>query len=258
MKKVLSTIAILATATAAFAQGYVNFNPGTTLIAQTNTAISPLFGGSGAGGVTGNTVAGSSGGLGAFEYALLIEPQTTFGVASTDTSVWDTTWTASGLVTSNSIVSGRITAGGSAIAVGGLANSLGQLWNGNNTSITPFGGTTNNIVLVGWSANLGSSWANVSVILAALAANNSAPLAAQLALTPGSTAFFGESAIGYIVPNFASPGAALFGAADANGVPILNTSASPDYLYALPVPEPGTMVLAGLGGLALMLIRRRK
>ncbi len=57
MKKVLSTIAILAIATAAFAQGYVNFNAGSTPIVDTNTALSPLFGGTGLGGVSGVTTA---------------------------------------------------------------------------------------------------------------------------------------------------------------------------------------------------------
>jgi len=44
MKKVLSTMAILATATAVFAQGYLNFNAAGIPIVQTNTAVSTLFG----------------------------------------------------------------------------------------------------------------------------------------------------------------------------------------------------------------------
>ena len=55
-------------------------------------------------------------------------------------------------------------------------------------------GTTDSIVLVGWSADLGSSWSSVSNLLAAAAAGNNAPLQAQLA---GQQGFFGVSTTGY-------------------------------------------------------------
>jgi len=250
MKKVLSTIAILTAATVAFGQGYLNWNSTTTPIVQTNTSISALFGGSGAGGVSGSTMTVAS----SYYYALLISPQTTFGVAGTDTSVWDTTWTASGLTSTNSsTLTGRVIAGSSAIAVGGVENSASQAWNGNQSG---GGGTTNNVVLVGWSSNLGSSWTVVEPILAALAVNNTGLLSAQIG---SGTAYFGESMIGYLVPNSNSPGAGIFGTTvgGVNGTQIDNPAANPIELYALPVPEPATMALAGLGGLALLLIRRR-
>jgi len=243
MKKVLSTIAILATATAVFAQGYLNFNAGVTPIFQTNTAVSTLFGGLGSGGVTGNTFAGSGANVGAYDYALLVSTYT--GTVSSDTAVWDGSWslalaqiganTAIPMTSSNSVVAGRVAAntpgGTSSIQMTGWAN-----------------GTYENIVLVGWSANLGSSWSVVSGELQAIA----------LGGTAAPNEFFGESMIGYLTPNTSSGGAAVFGAADANGTPINNTSANPAYLFALPVPEPATMALAGLGGLALVLFRRRK
>ncbi len=243
MKKVLSTIGILVTATAVFAQGYLNFNAGTIPIYQTNTAVSTLFGGSGSGGVTGNTFAGSGATVGAYDYALLISAYT--GSVSSDTAVWDGSWslalaeigvnTAIPMITSNSVVAGRVAAntpgGTSSIQMSGWAN-----------------GTYMNIVLVGWSANLGSTWSAVVPYLIASAGG-----------TNSTVGFFGESVIGYITPNLGSAGAALFNAtATVNGQPISNSSASPAYLYSLPVPEPATMALAGLGGLALLLIRRRK
>jgi hypothetical protein len=50
------------------------------------------------------------------------------------------------------------------------------------------------------------------------------------------------------------------GAASAAGQPISNPAGSPMILNLIPttVPEPTTIALAGLGGLSLMLFRRRK
>jgi len=235
MKKVLSTMAILATATAVFAQGYLAFNATTIPIAATNTAVITLFGGTGSGGVAGNTFGSATA---TYYFALLISPYT--GTITSDTSVWDGTWsvgqgTAGSITTVNAAGAGRVSA---AIAAG--ASPFQTIGWAN--------GTYMNMVLVGWSANLGSTFAAVEPYLIASAAHTN--------LTAG---FFGESDLGYLTPNLASPGAQIFGAAaDANGTPIDNGSANPMYLYSLPVPEPATMALAGLGGLALLLIRRRK
>jgi hypothetical protein len=239
MKKLFLTVGLIAMSGAAFAQGYINFNAGTIPIVVTNTSLSPLFGGSGIGGVSGSTIAGSGANVGAYIYALLISPWT--GTVTTDTAVWDSTWTDTGIRSTNSVTSGRVTAGGPAINVGGVANSLGVDWNN---------GVTNNIVLVGWSGNLGTSWSAVSADLAFWAAHGFSPV----------DGYFGESAIGYLNPNAAAPGAALFGnAPTANGLPIYNPAANPMELYILDTagPEPSTLALAGLGGLVLWLFRRR-
>ena len=101
--------------------------------------------------------------------------------------------------------------------------------------------------MVLWSANLGTTWAAAE---AALNDWGSAPIAG---------AFLGVSQTGYIttLATSVSPGAAVFaGGASAQGLPI-DSLLTP--MYALQVvPEPATMALAGLGGLALLLIRRRK
>ncbi len=252
MKKIFLTVGLITMSGAAFAQqGYVYFNAAQTPAnpyVVTNTAISPLFGGSGLGGVSGLTIAGTGAGGQAFYYALLVSGMTSYGVPSADTAVWDGTWTYTGIMSSNSVVAGRVWPGSALTYVGSIVNNLGQTWNGNGESMGGADGVTNSIVLVGWSANWGSSWSEVSADLAAYAAGGSAP----------SGLFFGESTIGYLVPNYITPGAAIFGsAADANGLPIYNPSSNPMELYAVPVPEPGTMALVGLGGLSLLLFRRR-
>jgi hypothetical protein len=104
-------------------------------------------------------------------------------------------------------------------------------------------------VFVGWSANLGSSWLQVSNVLANWA---------TLGSTIVGPAFFGESAFGYITGTTSpAPGAAVFGTGSpsAQGLPIYSPNMQ---LYLLPVPEPATMALAGLGGLSLLLFRRRR
>jgi len=69
--------------------------------------------------------------------------------------------------------------------------------------------------------------------------------------------FFGESPIGWENPSTASAvGIPLMGSGpNAGGQPI--RIAFGMTLYELPVPEPATFALVGLGGLSLLLIRRR-
>ena len=53
-----------------------------------------------------------------------------------------------------------------------------------------------------------------------------------------------------------NPGATVFGtAASAQGLPIFSLLTP---LYLVPVPEPTTLALAGLGGLSLLLFRRQR
>src|SRR5207249_3817168 len=62
----------------------------------------------------------------------------------------------------------------------------------NGSATVPWDLVTNNIVMVGWSANLGTSWSVVSNLLA------TSTFASVLA---GQNGFFGVSAAGYLVPN---------------------------------------------------------
>jgi hypothetical protein len=245
MKKLaLTIVCALAVTGAAFGQeNLVTFSPARTAItAQTNaTVYSPLFGGGAAGGTIGPmTTPATSLGLN-YDFTLLYQTQSGYQVLATDTSVWDGTWKDTGLTATNS---GSFSGQGALSPVGPTA-----------TTVPWVTGVTNSIVMVGWSANLGTTWTGVSNILAQLALGNTAPLIAQVG---SAEAFFGESTFGYISPNTTpSPGASIFGtgAASVNGQPIYSLLTP---LYLLPVPEPASLALAGLGGLSMLLFRRQR
>jgi hypothetical protein len=242
MKKLTFTIVCaLAVTGAAFAQGTVAWNiiSPAAMTAQTNMSqFSPVFGGGyNPFGSVGDTAAAASGLTYYFE--LLYNTSFTGSqVAAPDfATLFGGTWLDTGLTATNAL------------------NFAGWLVPVNPTThaVVPWdNGTTNNIMLVGWSANLGTSWLAVSNVLA-----NWDTYGAGIVLGP---AFFGESAMGYLnpFPSGTNPGEQVFGAAaNANGLPI-NNATSPMQLYILGVPEPGTVALAGLGGLSLLLFRRRE
>ncbi len=237
MKKlVITSVCAVAMTGAVFAQGNINWTgpSAAAMTAQTNsTTYSPLFGGGSTGsGAVGSTLGSAALGTG-FYYELLY---TTFsGVQATQPSSLSAlgTWSDTGLsATNNTVTAGRL--------VDVAPNAGAQV------SWSP--GTTNSIMLVGWSANLGTTWS------AALATLNSSSALASVV----GNAFFGESTTGYITPlsTSTSPGASVFGsAATANGLPIFSLNTQ---LYLVPVPEPGTIALATLGGLSMLALRRRK
>lgn len=245
MKKLTLTIVCgLALSSAAFAQGVVNWGTITAaaMTAQTNSqTYSPLFGGGSAvGGATG--LAGGAATLGTGFYFQLLDTSYSGGAAVAKPTTLSAllTWSDSGLSASNSTTAGRL----SPINPTAAANVP---WGG----ATAATGVTNSVMLVGWSANFGTSWAQVSGELAYANANGGA-----ITNTAAGLFFFGESNTGYIWANTSGTGPAVFGtAASANGLPI-SSLLTP--LYLIPVPEPTTLALAGLGGLAMLMIRRRK
>jgi PEP-CTERM motif len=238
MKKlVLTTVCALVVSGAAFAAGNLNWGsaPFGSITAVTNTSSSPLFGGTGVGGVSGATGSAANS---TYIYELLYN--TFSGSQATIPSLTSLLqWQDTALTATNSNTAGRLT-----------------VVNPNSGAAVPWSpGVTDSIVLVGWSANLGFTWGTVSNILRQVVLGNNAPLIAALG---GSQGFFGVSTTGYTTTfsTATSPGAAVFGAPTTEGLPIVSLN-TPLFLVN-PVPEPATMALAGLGGLSLLLFRRQR
>lgn len=210
---VLAVVFTLAMTGATFAQGgtfdWSSIIP-PAMNAQTNsTTYSPLVGGGGSTG--GGTVGGTATAPGGFYYELLYNVNFTGSQVSgasapsnSAATLFGGTWLDTGLEATNST---------------GTVSRLVPV-NPSSVAIVPWSaGTTDNIVLVGWSANLGATWPAASNLLAQMANGNAAPIVAQLA---GQNGFFGVSAAGYLSPN-TSPdaGATVFGTAPTtNGLPI--------------------------------------
>ena len=115
------------------------------------------------------------------------------------------------------------------------------------------GGATQNALIVGWSANLGTTWAQALANL-----NNWATVQGGIV----GTAWFGISsslAIG-VTPGTVDPGTVIIGPGSSTAIDGSTATGSPVNLQplALTVPEPGTLALAALGGASLLLFRRKK
>jgi len=236
MKKlVLTSVCALATAGAAFAQGNVNWGSinFSYMTAQTNSTAHSSFtgGGSAVGGSVG--AAGGSSVSGAnFYYELLYTSYSGTQAAVPTTLAALGTWSDAGLGATNSNTAGRL-----------------QVINPNSGAQVAWSpGVTNSIMMAGWSANLGTTWAAVQATL------NSQSLLGAVA----GNAFFGLSNTGYTTTfsTSTSPGAAVFGsAATVAGLPIQSLLTQ---LNLVLVPEPTTLALAALGGASLLLFRRKK
>jgi len=226
MKKILTILAIASAATFAYAQGTVILQNGVA-----NYFISTNAAAIGQGiGVTAKTALG-------FDYAVLTAA---FGGPVPNSSPLDGAWTGAILTGYNFAV----TAGGiSGQGGGGGAAAAG--W-GAPTGPNYTDGTEKYFMIVGWSSNLGTSWATVS-----------ADLASGWATPPagGGNGFFGTSVIGYGFSGggtFSLPATSLFN--PTTGMPGGLTSG----FQLMLIPEPSTIALAGLGALSLLLFRRRK
>ena len=226
MKKiVLTSVCALSIAAGAFAQGTLNWGAiiPTYMTAQTNsTTISPLYGG---GSADNGSIGATAATVGGFYYELLWSSGAVAGQPSTLEAL--ASWNDTGLSAANATTAGRIspTPSNTGAAVNGWA-----------------AGAANNLLLVGWSSNLGTSWTQVLATLQS----------PELLIGVSGQAFFGMSSVGNVVASAGNPGTTIFG----TGVGQINSPNT--QLYLVQVPEPGTMALAALGGASLLLFRRRK
>jgi hypothetical protein len=222
MKKQLILAAALSIAAVAssFGQGTIGFNNGTSSKISTNS-------------IENSVASGLTQGASQYYYALFYSASATTvsgsaaAVAGTGKYAFgDSSWTFSGAYGTNAAAPGRF-ASASADA------------NGNTAVTGVIGGSAAQFVVIGWSANIGTTLSALEAWYA----------------NPTLTGWIGESIVSGTLTTGAGVGfpPGLFGASpgDITGFGLGEIQASA-------VPEPTTVALIGLGGLGLAMIRRRK
>lgn len=223
MKKILTIAALTAFGVASYAQGLVNLNyTGSTFLISTNTA----------GGVSGKV-----NGAGAYYFELL--DSTSTSLASSANQIYGNAqnfalWTDSTLLGQNGIGlnAGKLTGASS----GAAANWAPA------QSAAAFG-APDSYILVGWSANYGTTWSQVASLI------QSGSLA--------SGGYFGVSAIGVNVAGGNGAGAVnIWG--NQTGTQGYGLNSGFLLNQVVPAPEPTTIALGAIGGASLLFLRRRK
>ena len=222
MKKLIILAATVIAAVSTQAQGLVNFN-------NSAAAGSKISTNSVAGGATSGLTGGAAG---SFYYALFFSTTATTVNGSASAVVPSSGSTGSYAWTDGSWTLGAYAT--NAATVGRISGNSTQVISGVN------GGGTARFVVVGWSANLGSTIA-----------------AAQASLLAGNyvgTAFLGQSVVSPLL---------TLGDGGLITVPTIVAASGAVTGFTLgvvpaAVPEPGTMALAALGGASLLLVRRKK
>lgn len=221
MKKILTLVSILGLSFSLHSQGLVSIQESSFIITTNSTAI---------GGTSGNMVSGTTSPSAYFFALLTIQDPTGSTTLPTISSASDllSSWFLAGVSGTNAtgINAGKIAA--TPATTGVAANSWAA-------------GSTNFTVVVGWSANEGSSWNTISnSISSGIWANTT------------TAGVFGWSVVGYGASTSLTPAFSVFG----NGAGQINSGFVLTQVAA--VPEPGTLALAALGGASLLLFRRRK
>jgi hypothetical protein len=229
MKKILATILGLATgATLVHAQGYLNLvSAGAGVTTNTGSLSVP--------GTSGKTSTGNLAPF-AYQYALLFIPNsaapTAGDTSSPDGSDWVQLYTdVSGSAGVALTLTNYTTQFGGIEGSGGTGN-IQAIGAGNQAYAN---GSSYYTMLVGWSSNLGTSWTTVSQELSSGVWQ--------------AAGYFGFEQGVSASPASSTPGTALGTLGFANNSLVL---------YAVPVPEPTTLALAGLGGISMLFLRRRK
>lgn len=232
MKKLIATLGLAAVTSAGFAQGTVLVLNTSTARVNTNSIAT--------GGTSGNTAASTTA---FFYYEVLTAPSTVTTVDANLQQLLNGPWSDTGAAATNTSGVGRLS--GSTAAPDAAANV-------NNWGV----GVNQSFIVVGWSAGLGSTWAQVAARLsgASLVAGNGSFYWSGGTLVGNE--FLGATAIGqaFAAPQ-TGPAPQLWGSApDAQHTPISTATT----LFVVQVPEPSTFALAGLGAAALLIFRRRK
>ena len=217
MKKVILALSLFSVAVVGYSQGLVStINPSTALITTNNSVT---------------LASGPTQGANNYYFALLTAPTASFGVAASVPTLSalanGTGWTYTGITTASIASAGRENGGANVATTAGWP-----------------AGVTNSFILVGWSANLGTTWSAV---------------AAEILNGNDAGGYVGESSVGFGQAGGGPdslPAFVLFGTgAESTGTPITSGFA---LNYIVPVPEPTTLALTALGGAAMLFIRRKK
>jgi len=206
-------------ASLSYGQGTVNFSAGASASTRIGTNNAP-----------GGAQTGQISGAGSYYFALFVAPSTSGTNYSLSASLDPSLngFTFFGAYGTNTAAVGRFTGNPTTddVAVPGFG-----------------GGTSANFVVVGWSANIGTSWG-----------------AFQSWWNNGSPTDTSRGPVGWAGHSFVAEGVQLGGGLIPPGTIFgAGTGQVPGFMLgAINVPEPSTIALAGLGAAALVIFRRRK
>jgi len=218
MKKLTLTLGVVAGLIGtSFGQGFITVAGTQQSSTNAATTLTSAYTGGAAGGTT--FTGGTINSLYNVEVLTAAFTGTTNSTALLGSSLSTLGWLDTGVAGGNNTFAGRLTAGAGVQAANAPVGQVNQ-W-----------------LIVSWSTSLGT-WAQVQTELATGTFN---PLGGQL----------GWSLVGIGAAGAAAPGVPLFVTGAGNIIP---TGWS---MLAVPVPEPATIALAGLGGLSLLALRRR-